>query len=105
MNDETWKAWKARLRNHPPPAGLSDRILARVTERDSQTQPVTAIASPSTTLARSVAPILLWSAAAIVCAARVYSTVGLLVPGSAFAADREAQEQGTSHVELAAADS
>jgi hypothetical protein len=101
-HDEAWEAWRTRRRDHPPPAGLTDHILARVEQAHSQQPRATRVASSSGTLAQRIAPFLLWSAAAVVCAARVYSTVGLLVPGFAFAADPDDQEQGTSHVELAA---
>lgn len=104
MNEQkAWDAWKAHQREHPAPSGLTDRILKRVEQARSQ-QEAAPVAAPSTTFAQRIAAFLLWTAAAVVCAARIYSTVGLLVPGFAFAADPVEQEQGTSHVELAASD-
>jgi len=96
-SDDAWQGWLAHNRERPPPEGLSDRVLARV-----QAVPVQR-ASPSWRERWSA--IALWTAATIVCAVRIYCTVGVLVPAFAFAsppvpsspsAGERARERGPS---------
>jgi ferric-dicitrate binding protein FerR (iron transport regulator) len=99
-HDDAWEGWLNRRREHAPPAGLTDRIIANVEQSCAASLPAAHAVPQPIPLSHRMAPYLLWSAAVIVCAARVYGTVGLLVPNFAFAV--EPAEQGTSHVELAA---
>ncbi|MDP1798179.1 MAG: hypothetical protein Q8K78_11880 [Planctomycetaceae bacterium] len=104
-NEDAWNEWMNRNREHPPPSGLAERILIAVELSPALTINDAAIDRQPRTLVQQIVPYLLLSAALVLCAARLYTTVGLLVPEFAFAAQPASPQQGSSHDELVAAGS
>ena len=102
-HDDVWNEWMHRNREHPPPSGLADRILIAVESSPALTMNDATMDGRPHTLLQHIAPYLLLSAALVLCAARLYTTVGLLVPEFAFASPPSSPQQGSNHVELVAA--
>lgn len=102
-HDDVWNEWMNRNREHPPPSGLADRIQIAVESSPALIINEATMDPRPRTLLQQIAPYLLLSAALVLCAARLYTTVGLLVPEFAFAAQPSSPQQGLNHVELVAA--
>jgi hypothetical protein len=103
MNEnQHWDARLTRCREHPPPASIEEGTMQRNTAAAAVKVIPPSRSSP--TLAQRLAPFLLWSAAAVMCAARLYSTLGLLVPAFAFTPASPITARGVSDVELVASD-
>ena len=78
--DDPMQAWLAQRRGQSPPNDLTDRIMAGL-----QTVEIAKPARPRGW--RQLVPYVLWSAAAVVCAARIYSVVSVVVAPVAMDAD------------------
>ncbi len=102
-HDDVWNEWMNRNREHPPPSGLTDRILIAVESSPALIVNEATMNQQPRALLQQIAPYLLLSAALVLCAARLYTTVGLLVPEFAFAAPPASPPQGLSHDKLVAA--
>ncbi|HUQ69506.1 MAG TPA: hypothetical protein VM165_08290 [Planctomycetaceae bacterium] len=93
--DDVYRDWLARGRSNPPPDGLTDRIMA-VLPPSPNDQPV---ARPTVSirswLGRRVIPYVLWCAAAVVCAVRVYSVMNVIIAPVATNSD-ETELKGTA---------
>lgn len=102
-NEDVWNEWMNRNREHPPPSGLAERILIAVESSPALIVNDATMDRQPRTFVQQLVPYLLLSAALVLCAARLYTTVGLLVPEFAFAASPSSSQQGPNHVELVAA--
>jgi hypothetical protein len=79
--DDRMHAWLAHRRDQFPPDDLTDRIMAGL-----QTTAIAPPARPQRGL-RRLAPYVLGTAAAVACAARIYSVLSVVVAPVAMDAD------------------
>ena len=96
--DDAWQDWLAHRRDGPPPV-LADRVLAALPAAEK----ITAVGQPLPRVRSGIAPrmasCVLWCAAAMVCAARVYSVVSLVVSPVVMQSD-EAKSQEPADEQL-----
>ena len=84
-SDDEYQLWLDARRSEVPPAGLTDRIMLSVRERDRETSTSRSAESARETVLQRAIPWLVLSAAAIVLTVRVLSIVSLLVVPSSIA--------------------
>ncbi|MDZ4684230.1 MAG: hypothetical protein SH850_04020 [Planctomycetaceae bacterium] len=95
-SDDVYRDWLARGRSAPPPDGLTDRIMTALPVSPNDQPVALPTVSIRSWLGRRVIPYVLWCAAAVVCAVRVYSVMNVIIAPVATNSD-EAELEGSAH--------
>lgn len=76
--DEQLESWLSAKRDASPPEGFADKVMSSVEQAAEPKRMVASVAAGKKSLVRRCVPYLIWTAAAVVCAVRVYSLIYLV---------------------------